>query len=46
MFASLLAFLPSLLKAIVLLVVCLLVSKILLAASGKVLDKSKLDKSP
>ena len=45
MFASLLAFLPSLLKAIVLLVVCLLVSKILLAASGKVLDKSKLDKS-
>ena len=45
MFASLLAFLPSLLKAIVLLVVCLLVSKILLSASGKVLDKSKLDKS-
>jgi len=39
------AFLPSLLKAIVLLAVCLILMKVLLAASGKVLNKSKLDKS-
>lgn len=43
--AAIVAFLPSLLKAIVLLAVCLIIMKILLAASGKVLDKSKLDKS-
>ena len=39
------AFLPSLLKAVLLLIVCLVISRVLLAASGKLLDKSKLDKS-
>ena len=39
------AFLPMLLKAALILIVCLIVSRILLAASGKLLDKSKLDKS-
>ena len=43
--ASIVAFLPSLLKAIILLAVCTVLMKILLAASGKVLNKSKLDKS-
>lgn len=43
--AAIAAFLPSLLKAIVLLAVCLILMKVLLAASGKVLNKSKLDKS-
>ena len=38
-------FLPNILKAIVLLAICLVVMKILMAASGKVLMKSKLDKS-
>ena len=36
---------PAILKAILLLIVCLIVSRILLAASGKLLNKSKLDKS-
>ena len=36
---------PALLKAVLLLIVCLIVSRILLAASGKLLNKSKLDKS-
>ena len=39
------AFLPMLLKAALILIVCLIVSRILLAASGKLLNKSKLDKS-
>ena len=38
-------FLPSLATAAVLLVICLILTRILLAASGKVLKKSKLDKS-
>ncbi len=38
-------FLPSLAKAAVLLIVCLILTRILLAASGKLLNKSKLDKS-
>ena len=42
---GLLAFLPTLLKAAVLLIVCLILTKILMAASGKILNKSKLDKS-
>ena len=44
-FTAVLAFLPSLLKAIVLLAICLIATKILLAASGKLLLKSKLDQS-
>ena len=44
-FASIVAFLPSILKAALLLAVCLVLMKVLLAASGKVLNKSKLDKS-
>ena len=44
-FASVAAFLPSLLKALLLLAVCLIVTRILLAAAGKMLDRSKLDKS-
>ena len=36
---------PAILKAVLLLIVCLIVSRILLAASGKLLNKSKLDKS-
>ena len=36
---------PAILKAALLLIVCLIVSRILLAASGKLLNKSKLDKS-
>ena len=44
-FASVVAFLPTVLKAVVLLAVCLIVVKILLAASGRLLEKSKLDKS-
>ena len=43
--AAIVAFLPNILKAIVLLVVCLILMKVLMAASGKVLNKSKLDKS-
>ena len=43
--AAIVAFLPNVLKAIILLAVCLVLMKILMAASGKVLDKSKLDKS-
>lgn len=43
--SALVTFLPTLLKAVLLLIVCLIVSRILLAASGKLLDKSKLDKS-
>lgn len=43
--SAIVAFLPSLLKAAVLLIVCLVLMKVLLAASGKVLNKSKLDKS-
>lgn len=43
--AAAVAFLPTILKAVVLLVVCLILMKVLLAASGKVLNKSKLDKS-
>ncbi len=39
------AFLPTLLKAVLLLVVCLIASRLLLALSGKLLNKSKLDKS-
>ena len=39
------AFLPNLLKAAIILVVCLILVKILMAASGKILNKSKLDKS-
>lgn len=38
-------FIPSLAKAAVLLVICLILTRILLAASGKLLNKSKLDKS-
>ena len=44
-FASVVAFLPTVLKALVLLAVCLILIKLLLAASGRVLEKSKLDKS-
>ena len=44
-FASVVAFLPTLLKAVLLLIVCLIVTKILMVASGKILGKSKLDKS-
>lgn len=36
---------PVVLKAAVLLIICLIASRILLAASGKLLNKSKLDKS-
>ena len=36
---------PAILKAALLLIVCLIVSRILLAFSGKLLNKSKLDKS-
>ncbi len=43
--AKVTAFLPSIAKAAILLVICLLLTRILLAASGKVLNKSKLDKS-
>ena len=43
--STVIAFLPSLLKAATLLVVCLVLVKILMAASGRILDKSKLDKS-
>ena len=43
--ASVVAFLPNILKAIVLLAVCAVLMKVLLAASGKILNKSKLDKS-
>ena len=42
---SVVAFLPTILKAVLLLAVCLVLMKVLLAASGKLLDKSKLDKS-
>ena len=42
---TIVAFLPSLLKAVLLLVVCLILVKILMAASGKLLKKSKLDLS-
>ena len=42
---TIVAFLPSLLKAALLLVVCLILMKVLMAASGKLLNKSKLDKS-
>ena len=45
MLDHLLQMLPGILKALVLLAVCLLGTKILMAASGRVLDKSKLDKS-
>jgi len=45
LFAAVAAFLPSVLKAIVLLAICLIATKILLAASGKLLLKSKLDQS-
>ena len=45
LWAALVTFLPTLLKAALLLIVCLIVSRILLAASGKLLNKSKLDKS-
>ena len=44
-FTSIAAFLPMLLKAVFLLIICLIVTRILMAASGKILDKSKLDKS-
>ena len=37
--------LDSILRAVLLLAVCLLITKILLAASGKLMNKSKLDKS-
>ena len=37
------AFLPSILKAVVLLAVCLIAIKIFMAASGKLLNKSTLD---
>lgn len=43
--AAAVAFLPTILKAIVLLAVCLILMKVLLVASGKVLSRSKLDKS-
>ena len=43
--SALVAFLPSLLKAVLLLAVCLILMRILMAASGKLLHKSKLDKS-
>ena len=43
--AAAVAFLPSILKAVVLLAVCLIAIKILMAASGKILNKSALDKS-
>ena len=43
--AAAVAYLPTILKAIVLLAVCLILMKVLLAASGKVLSRSKLDKS-
>ena len=42
---SVIALLPSLLKAVILLAVCLIIIKILLAATGKMLNKSKLDQS-
>ena len=44
-FAAVVGFLPSLAKAVILLAACLIVMKILMAASGKILNKSKLDKS-
>jgi len=40
-----LTFLPMLLKALLILIVCLIVVRILMAAAGKLLNKSKLDKS-
>ena len=43
--AAVAAFLPSLLKAAVILIVCLIAVRILMAASGRILNKSKLDKS-
>ncbi len=43
--ARITAFLPSLAKAAILLVICLILMKIFMAASGKLLNKSKLDKS-
>jgi len=43
--AAAVAFLPSILKAVVLLAICLIAIKILMAASGKILNKSALDKS-
>ena len=42
--AAAVAFLPNILKAVILLVVCLILMKILMAASGRLLNKSKLDK--
>jgi len=42
---TLVAFLPTLLKALILLAVCLICVKLLLAASRRLLLKSKLDKS-
>ncbi len=45
LWAALVVIAPTILKAAVLLIVCLIVSRILLAASGKLLNKSKLDKS-
>lgn len=45
LWAALVTIAPAILKAALLLIVCLIVSRILLAASGKLLSKSKLDKS-
>lgn len=43
--AALIGFVPTLLKAALLLIICLIASKLLLALSGKLMNKSKLDKS-
>lgn len=45
LWAALVVIAPVILKAAILLIACLIVSRILLAASGKLLNKSKLDKS-
>ena len=45
LFSSISAFLPMLIKAVFLLIICLILVRILMAVSGKILNRSKLDKS-